>query len=478
MIGGSVVGSAAALLFARSGWSVTVIDPEFDHLIGPDLRVAPRPGAPHVVQAHGFMSRVLLELRQRLPDIVDALEQAGCEIVPLSAITPPALYDGGRVGDDDLAGLRARRLVLDRVLAAAVVAHPAITRVRSRVTDLLLDESGAVPRVLGVACADGTRVEAELVLDAAGRRSPVAGWLQAAGHPLAERVDPCSLRYYTRHFQVDEGLAPALNNGFLEAHQFPSFQQFIFRGDNSTAMMALAVHDTDPLFKSARHESVYMAIAHGNPALAGWMSALTPTTPVFCLGALDNRYRTTVREGRPVVLGLQPVGDALAMTNPSRGRGVAMGLAAVGMLHDLADAAAGEEDVVFGFHAWQESSLAVYYREAAAADRTTDRTLRASVEGVPAPAKAPGIELPARHPVSSDEIDQAANLDPDLFRIALRAGMMLDDHRVIASDEVAADVRRVLAAVPAETSAAVPQPVPTDGLHDRATLEALLTALP
>ena len=51
VLGGSVVGSAAALLFARSGWTVTVVDPELDRLGGPESALAPRPGAPHTIQA-------------------------------------------------------------------------------------------------------------------------------------------------------------------------------------------------------------------------------------------------------------------------------------------------------------------------------------------------------------------------------------------------------------------------------------------
>ncbi|MDO9495780.1 MAG: hypothetical protein Q7J48_08775, partial [Nocardioides sp.] len=79
VLGGSLIGAATALLLERSGWQVTVVDAEHARLIdGPD-EVTHRPGAPHAVHAHGFMSRTRHELRSRLPDVWDALLEAGVE---------------------------------------------------------------------------------------------------------------------------------------------------------------------------------------------------------------------------------------------------------------------------------------------------------------------------------------------------------------------------------------------------------------
>jgi 2-polyprenyl-6-methoxyphenol hydroxylase-like FAD-dependent oxidoreductase len=44
------------------------------------------------------------------------------------------------------------------------------------------------------------------------------------------------------------------------------------------------------------------------------------------LGALEDRHRAYVVDGRPLVTGMVPVGDAWACTNPSLGRGVSTGL--------------------------------------------------------------------------------------------------------------------------------------------------------
>ena len=95
-------------------------------------------------------------------------------------------------------------------------------------------------------------------------------------------------------------------------------------------MVALAAHDADPVLKALRHAEAYDAVLGANDAFARWREVLEPTTDVFCLGAFDNRMRGLVSAGAPVARGLWQVGDALATTNPTRGRGVSMGLMAAG----------------------------------------------------------------------------------------------------------------------------------------------------
>ncbi|MFC4786608.1 NAD(P)/FAD-dependent oxidoreductase [Nocardioides sp. MAHUQ-72] len=473
VLGGSVVGAATALLFARSGWRVTVVDPEHSRFSSDRDTVEPRPGAPHAVQAHGFMARAWHELATRLPDVATAVTDAGAPVVRLGDMVPPPLLDGGRPRDDELTTLRCRRVTLDRVVGRALAAEPGVEVLHTRATGLVLDEAGPLPRVRGLGLADGGDVEADVVVDAGGRRSPVPGWLAGFGHPLVEQVDPSTVRYYTRHFRVDPARAPRPNRGYLEAHEYPSFLQLLFLGDNDTAMLALCVHDGDPLFKQVRDEDAFTAVARGNTGLATWLDAMQPTTPVFCLGSLDNRFRSTVRDGRPVVLGLHQVGDSLAMTNPTRGRGIAMGLAGAGALHDLL-AAGPDDDATVALAAWQRRVLAVYYREATATDAAVGRKLRAAVEGVPAPANAPDVELPDGHPIGARDLERAAGNDPDLFRIVMRASMVMDDDRVVARRETTALARSVLGRLP---PADPPPPPAADGLHDRDELARLLATV-
>ena len=472
VLGGSVIGSALALQLARSGWRVQVVDDEFDLFCGPDVALRPRPGAPHTVHAHGFMARALYELATRLPDVRDDLLDAGAPVVTLEQLVSPLRYDGGRPGDDALTSLRVRRITLDRVIGAALAREPGIERVVGRAAGLLYDV-GSVPVVHGLVLRDGRELRADLVVDAAGRRSPVTGWLDAIGAAPSERVDRCRVRYYSRHFRLGTGEVPRPNLGFAEVHQFASFAHLLFLGDNDTATLALSVHDEDPVLRRARHPEAFTALAAANPAFARWHAALEPISPVFCLGALDNRLRYPAGNGGPHVLGLVQVGDALAMTNPTRGRGVAMGLAAAGRLHDLLVTGHAGVELALAYDAWVRDVLAVYYRETVASDAELLQRFRSSLFGDEVPRNAPAAELPEGHPVSSAEIERSAGSDADLFRVLLRATMLLDDERHIASSSVVHDVRRVLAA---EGTPEPPRPRPTDGLNDRAVVAETLAA--
>lgn len=472
ILGGSVIGSALALLLARSGWRVQVVDDEFDLFCGPDVALRPRPGAPHTVHAHGFMARALHELASRLPDVRDDLLDAGAPVVTLEQLVSPPRYDGGRPGDDELSSLRVRRITLDRVVGAALAREPGVERVAGRASGLLYDD-GSAPVVRGLLLRDGRELRADLVVDAAGRRSPVTGWLADMGASPDERVDPCRVRYYSRHFRLVTADVPRPNMGFAEVHQFASFVHLLFLGDNDTATLALSVHDEDPVLKRARHPEAFTALAAANPAFARWHAVLEPISPVFCLGALDNRLRHPAENGRPHVLGLVQVGDALAMTNPTRGRGVAMGLAAAGRLHDLLVAGHTGTELALAYDTWVRDVLAIYYRETVASDTELLQRFQSSLFGDEVPRNAPVAELPEGHPVCSADIERAAGSDPDLFRVLLRATMLLDDERNIASPAVARDVRRVLAA---QRTLEPPRPLRTDDLNDRAVVAETLAA--
>lgn len=75
VVGGGVGGLTAALGLARRGVEVEIL--ERDPL--PDVSdveaafTAERRGAPQVHQTHGFLARLVVELRDRHPDVLDAL---------------------------------------------------------------------------------------------------------------------------------------------------------------------------------------------------------------------------------------------------------------------------------------------------------------------------------------------------------------------------------------------------------------------
>ena len=431
------------------------------------------------MHAHGFGSRTQVELSTRLPDVWQSLLDAGARPVPLADMAPPELYDGGRPGDEDITALQVRRHVFDRVLVGAAAAEERVRMVAEPVAGLLVDLSGAVPVARGLTLGSGESVAADVVVDAGGRRSPVTAWLRGQGIHQPERTDESVARYYSRHYEIT-GERPELNIGFADVHGFTCHVQLLFPGDSDTAVLALAAHDTDPVLKRVRHPEAFETLVAANEAFAPWRAVLRPTSEVFCLGAFDNRIRALVDVGRPLVLGLHQVGDALAMTNPTRGRGVSMGLMSAGRLADVLEQARTAEEAALDFEAWRCATLLPHYRECALTDTVAAAQLRAGLEGRTVASNAPDIELPDDHPITAAELERAAGLDPDLFRVATRAAVMLDDDRHVASLEVAERVQGVLAAADPSSTARMPNDAPpraaASPLHDRRHLEELLAA--
>jgi hypothetical protein len=179
-----------------------------------------------------------------------------------------------------------------------------------------------------------------------------------------------------------------------------------------------------------------------------WWRALEPEGPVLPMGAVRNRMTALVDAGRPLVLGLHQVGDSLTTTNPSRGRGIALGLVAAGRLYDLltVDAtAAAAEETALSFHAWQQDVLRHYFRETCVVDLELADRIHAAMSGGETPATAPDVLLPENHPVTSAQVADAAGRDPDVFRLFVAALHMMDDDHEIASTATVEKVQRLLA---------------------------------
>ncbi len=143
------------------------------------------------------------------------------------------------------------------------------------------------------------------------------------------------------------------------------------------------------------------------------------------------------------------------------------------------DATSDPETAALEFEDWRRRSLLPHYRECALTDSVASAQLRAGLEGRSVPSNAPDIELPDGHPISAHDLERAAGLDPDLFRIATRAAVMLDDERRVESHDVAARVQAVLAAHPT-SRARMPTDEPpraaASKLHDRAYVTEVLAA--
>jgi 2-polyprenyl-6-methoxyphenol hydroxylase-like FAD-dependent oxidoreductase len=184
IIGGSAAGCFASLLLARAGHEVLVADKDRLEL-APDVESAARSAfratAPHIVQPHIILARCRQLLIQHLPDVYEHLLGAGVLEAPIATQMSPTLADtASRPGDEQLTMLMTRRSTIDWVLHHAVVNQPRVTLRRGVAVTGLVAVRGDPPHITGVRTSEGD-LTGDLVIDAAGRLSPIDRWLKEIG---------------------------------------------------------------------------------------------------------------------------------------------------------------------------------------------------------------------------------------------------------------------------------------------------------
>ncbi|WP_329191582.1 NAD(P)/FAD-dependent oxidoreductase [Streptomyces sp. NBC_01435] len=371
IVGGGPGGLAAALFLGRRGHRVTLFERD-GHRPGADLDADffdwRRPGVPHAVQPHGLLAPVRTVLRAEASDVYRAMLRMGARErneLDWFAERPPA-----RPGDEDLVTVQTRRIVLEAALHDAVRREPGVdARLGEPVEGLLVDRRGGLPRVTGVRTASGT-YEADLVLDAGGRRSPVSGWLSEAGcRDAAAENHLVGIAYFCRWYRLradgprDPGRVKAGSvSAFAVGGVFPS--------DNGIFAASLTVSTADPTRAALRDPAVFERAARTFPAIAAWLALEPePVSGVLAMGGLHNRWAAPADADGPVVTGLVGVGDSVAYTNPTMGQGVAMALWAAQWVAQHADTAPDPASFAAQYHRWLARALRPWFDAQVAADR-------------------------------------------------------------------------------------------------------------
>lgn len=449
VVGGGMAGLATALFSARRGHEVTVVDRDPGPPPGGVEAASAweRRGVAQAQFAHGWPARSAWVLRREAPELLAELHAAGIG-------TTDARFGPGF--EDDRV-LTARRPVYEAVLREFVACEPGVALVHGSVVGLASSPSGG--RVVGVKLADTTTIDADLVVDAGGRRSASGRWLRSLGfdEPTVEDHS-CGLHYLSRHYRLRDGEELPVNDMVFEP--LPYLNVFTFVGDNRTFAVALAVSSSDPLRANLQDPDVYERLLQAMPVMSTWVSRAEPISDVYVMAGLSNRRQRLVEDGRVAAPGLVQVGDAALYTNPTLGQGVSLGFWMAHVLADLVERAPKDPaEVAVEYDRWIDDELGSRFRRQVQADQGMRRQLEAGVEGASflAPDDAAGQYLAA--------LGRLAGRDPEIGNLlGLVANLLLP-----RSAYEAPEVRAAVAAILEERA-----PTPPEIAITRSAFEALV----
>jgi len=412
--GGGVVGLSAAMMFARDGHDVTVL--ERDAATVPETAAEAwerwdRVGVPQFRQPHNLFPRFRRILEAELPDVLQGLLDAGGTWADLLDSMPPFITDRDPRPDDDMFRfVTGRRPVVEYVHARAAENQRGVTVHRGVEIEgfTVSSNNGHIPHVTGVRTAKGV-VRGDIVVDAMGRRSPAAEWIEAVGGPAPIVTSQDSgYTYYTRYFTGAE--RPHQIGGAVA--MLGTFLILTLPGDNDTWSVTLWAPSGDRPLKEFRNVDTFTKVVQACPFHAQWLEG-KPISDVLAMAGILDRYRRFVVDETPVATGLAAVGDAWACTNPSAGRGLSVGLLHAQRLRDSLRSDADPVTFALEWDRVTETELAPFYWNQLAADHARLETMAALREGRTVDA-APSI-LPPQYADAA----RAMLRDPDVFRAVL-----------------------------------------------------------
>ncbi|MGH0037576.1 MAG: NAD(P)/FAD-dependent oxidoreductase [Myxococcota bacterium] len=349
VVGGSVTGLGVALALSEQGHRVTVLESDATPLPASPLEAFEsweRRGSPQARHSHAFLARLHNLLRDRTPGLYAKLLEHGATPMPFGTMVHKHFEDPELLPeDDDITLLACRRITFEWVLRRHVLDGGRVElRDGVQVTGLLAAGAAAQPgdgppRVTGVRLRDdaGEReLAADFVVDASGRRSKLGRWLSDIGcAAMREESEPCGIFYSSRFYRLREGVefpsvepAVGADVGYMKYGIFPA--------DDRIFSVTLAASPNDPILRSVLKLPFFDEAAMAFPAVAEWVDPKVsePVTGVYPMGDLRNTRRFFVEDGRPLALGVFPIGDSLVHTNPINGRGCTLAWVQATLLAD------------------------------------------------------------------------------------------------------------------------------------------------
>src|SRR5688572_6807066 len=183
--------------------------------------------------------------------------------------------------------------MVEAVVAGVAGAMPGITiRRGTAVAGLRTDGTiDGVPRVIGVRTEDGDDIDADLVVDASGRRSPSSRWLTDIGATApTEEIEDSGFIYYGRHFRSSDGSTPPIIGGVLQPYD--SVSVLTLPADNGTWGVGVITSAKDAELRHLSDADAWMRTVAAYPLIAHWLDGEPLDDKPAVMAKIEDRCRS------------------------------------------------------------------------------------------------------------------------------------------------------------------------------------------